>query len=153
VQERRLGRKDVVVGLTASGGTPFVWGALRQAKQSGAKTVLVTAHSSWRPEKGGVRPDAVVRLDVGPELIAGSTRLKAGTATKVVCNILSSVAMIRKGRVYDNLMVNVVPSNEKLRARAVRLVRLLTQASTERAVEALEKSGNSVRRAVELLGG
>jgi len=151
-KERRVGKKDVVVGLTASGRTPFVWGALRQARQGGARTVLVTAHSSWRPEKGSVRPDAVVRLDVGPELIAGSTRLKAGTATKVVCNILSSVAMIRKGRVYDNLMINVVPSNEKLRARAVRLVRLLTKASAERAAEALQKSGNSVRGAVELLG-
>lgn len=152
-QERRVGRKDVVVGLTASGRTPFVWGALRQAKEVGAKTVLVTAHSSWRPEKGGIRPDAVVRLDVGPELIAGSTRLKAGTVTKVVCNILSSVAMIRKGRVYDNLMVNVVPSNEKLRARAVRLVRLLTGAGAVPAAEALQRGGGKVTEAVRILKG
>ena len=153
VAERRVGKKDVVVGLTASGRTPFVMGALRQADRAGAKTVLVTAHPFWRPGPRGVRPDVVVRLDVGPELIAGSTRLKAGTATKAVCNILSSVAMIRLGRVHDNLMVNVVPSNEKLRARAVRLVRLLTNASAERAAEALGKSNNSVRRAVEFLGG
>jgi N-acetylmuramic acid 6-phosphate etherase len=153
VRERRVRKRDVVVGLTASGRTPFVQGALRQARQAGAKTVLVTAHPYWQPAKGGVRPDGVVRLNVGPELIAGSTRLKAGTATKVVCNILSSVAMIRKGRVYDNLMVNVVPSNEKLRARAVRLVAMLTRASAGRAAEALEKSGNRVRRAVEWLGG
>ena len=153
MQERRVGRKDVVVGLTASGRTPFVWGALRQAKQSGAKTVLVTAHASWRPEKAGVRPDAVVRLDVGPELIAGSTRLKAGTVTKVVCNIFSSVAMIRKGRVYDNLMVNVVPSNDKLRARAVRLVRLLTKTSAERAVEALRRGEGRVMEALKFLRG
>ena len=153
VRERRVGQKDVVVGLTASGRTPFVLGALLQANRAGAKTALVTAHPGWRPEKGGLRPDAVVRLDVGPELIAGSTRLKAGTVTKVVCNILSSVAMIRKGRVYDNLMVNVVPSNEKLRARAIRLIRLLTGADAARAAEALEKTGNSVRRAVELIGG
>jgi len=153
VQERKVGRKDVVVGLTASGRTPFVWGALCQAIPAGAKTVLVTAHSAWRPEKGTVRPDVVVRLDVGPELIAGSTRLKAGTATKVVCNILSSVAMIRKGRVYDNLMVNVVPSNEKLRARAVRLVRLLTKASAERAGEALRRGEGRVVEALKFLGG
>ena len=114
--------------------------------------MLVTAHASWRPEKGGIRPDAVVRLDVGPELIAGSTRLKAGTATKVVCNLLSSVAMIRLGRVYDNLMVNVVPSNDKLRARAVRLIRLLTGAGSAEAAAALGKSGNSVRGAVRWLG-
>ena len=152
-KERRVGKKDVVVGLTASGRTPFVWGALRQARQGGARTVLVTAHSAWRPEKGGFRPDGVVRLEVGPELIAGSTRLKAGTATKVVCNILSSVAMIRKGRVYDNLMVNVVPSNEKLRARAVRLVRLLTKVTAERAAEALRGAEGRVMGALKLLRG
>jgi len=152
VSERRAGGRDVVVGLTASGRTPFVLGALRQAHRAGARTVLVTAHPGWRPERGGVRPDAVVRLDVGPELIAGSTRLKAGTATKVVCNILSSIAMIRLGRVHDNLMVNVVPSNEKLRARAVRLVCRLTGASPEKAAEALAKSGNKVREAVQRLG-
>jgi N-acetylmuramic acid 6-phosphate etherase len=150
VRERRVGKKDVMVGLTASGRTPFVWGALRQARQAGAKTVLVTAHVSWRPEKGGVRPDVVVRLDVGPELIAGSTRLKAGTATKVVCNILSSVGMIRLGRVHDNLMVNVVPSNEKLRARAVRLIRLLTGADAGSAVETLRKAGGRVMEAVQM---
>ena len=153
VRERRLGRKDVVVGLTASGRTPFVHGALAQGARLGAKTVLVTAHPSWRPAKGGIRPNAVVRLDVGPELIAGSTRLKAGTVTKVVCNILSSVGMIRKGRVYDNLMVHVVPSNEKLRARAVRLVRLLTKASAERAAEALRRGEGRVMEALKLLKG
>ena len=151
VRERRVGRKDVVVGLTASGRTPFVLGALRQANRSQAKTALVTAHPGWRPEKGGIRPDVVVRLDVGPELIAGSTRLKAGTATKVVCNILSSVAMIRKGRVFDNLMVHVVPSNEKLRARAVRLVRLLTKVSAERAGEALRRGEGRVMEALKFL--
>ena len=153
VRERRVGRKDVLVGLTASGRTPFVHGALAQGARLGAKTVLVTAHPSWKPAQGGICPNAVVRLDVGPELIAGSTRLKAGTVTKVVCNILSSVAMIRLGRVHDNLMVHVVPSNEKLRARAVRLVRLLAGVSSEKAAEALKKSGNTVRGAVELLGG
>jgi len=153
VRERRVGRKDVVVGLTASGRTPFVLGALRQADRLGAKTALVTAHPGWRPEKGGIRPDAVVRLDVGPELIAGSTRLKAGTATKVVCNILSSVGMIRLGRVHDNLMVNVVPSNEKLRARAVRLIRLLTGADAARAGEALRAGKGKVMEAVKIYAG
>ena len=153
VQERRIGKRDVLVGLTASGRTPFVHGALRAGAKAGAATVLVTAHPAWRPERNGIHPNAVVRLNVGPELIAGSTRLKAGTVTKMVCNILSSVAMIRLGRVYDNLMVNVVPSNEKLRARAIRLVRLLTGAEMEEAAAALGKSSNSVRRAVKLLGG
>jgi len=151
IQERRVGRKDVVVGLTASGRTPFVHGALRAAERGGAKTVLVTAHPGWRPEPGGIRPAAVVRLEVGPELIAGSTRLKAGTATKVVCNILSSVAMIRLGRVHDNLMVHVVPSNEKLRARAVWLVRWLTGADADTAVRALQKTGGRVMEAARHL--
>ena len=148
VGERRVGKKDVVVGLTASGRTPFVHGALWQAAKFGAKTVLVTAHPRWKPEKGGIRPHAVVRLDVGPELIAGSTRLKAGTVTKVVCNILSSVAMIRMGRVYENLMINVVPSNEKLRARAVRLVQMLAGADGSTAAEMLARAGGNVAAAV-----
>jgi N-acetylmuramic acid 6-phosphate etherase len=93
----------------------------------------------------------VVRLDVGPELIAGSTRLKAGTVTKMVCNMLSSVAMIRMGRVYDNLMVHVVPSNEKLQARAVRLIQTLTGVGEEEARLALKDSGGKVTLAVEQL--
>jgi N-acetylmuramic acid 6-phosphate etherase len=93
----------------------------------------------------------VVRLDVGPEIIAGSTRLKAGTVTKMVCNILSSVAMIRMGKVYDNLMVHVVPSNEKLKARAIRLIRTLTQVGLEEAERALRESGGKVMLATERL--
>jgi len=151
VRERRIGKKDVLVGLTASGRTPFVHGALQAGARAGAATVLVTAHPRWKPERGGIRPDSVVGLDVGPELIAGSTRLKAGTVTKMVCNILSSVAMIRLGRVYDNLMVHVVPSNEKLKARAIRLVRILTQAGVEEADRALRDAGGRVTLAVERL--
>jgi len=151
VKERRLGKKDVLVGLTASGRTPFVHGALVEGRRAGATTVLVTAHPDWKPERGAMRPDAVVRLDVGPELIAGSTRLKAGTTTKMVCNILSSVAMIRLGRVYDNLMVNVVPSNEKLKARAVRLIRLLTGVGLAEAERALHAAAGQVTAAVDRL--
>jgi len=111
----------------------------------------VTAHPHWESERGGVQPDVVVRLNVGPELIAGSTRLKAGTVTKMVCNTLSSVAMIRLGRVYDNLMVHVVPSNEKLEARAVRLIRTLTGVREVEARRALKDSGGKVTLAVEKL--
>jgi N-acetylmuramic acid 6-phosphate etherase len=151
VFERRIGRKDVLVGLTASGRTPFVHGALREGAKAGASTILVTAHPRWKPEPGGIRPGVVVRLNVGPELIAGSTRLKAGTVTKMVCNILSSVAMIRLGRVYDNLMVHVVPSNEKLKARAIRLIRMLTKAGAEESDRALRDAGGRVTQAVEWL--
>ena len=151
VRERRIGRKDVLVGLTASGRTPFVHGALKAGAKAGASTVLITAHPKWSPERGGIRPDAVVGLNVGPELIAGSTRLKAGTVTKMACNILSSVAMIRLGRVYDNLMVHVVPSNEKLKARAIRLIRMLTKVGVEEADRALRAAGGKVTLAVERL--
>jgi N-acetylmuramic acid 6-phosphate etherase len=151
VKERGVGRRDVLVGLTASGRTPFVHGARAEGKQRGAQTVLVTAHPRWRPGPGGIHPQAVVRLDVGPELIAGSTRMKAGTATKVVCNTLSSVAMIRLGRVHDNLMVHVVPSNEKLRARAIRLVRMLTGVDGPAAASALQAAQGRVMGAVERL--
>jgi N-acetylmuramic acid 6-phosphate etherase len=151
VYERRVGKRDVLVGLTASGRTPFVHGALREGCRLGTATVLVTAHPNWSPVKGGIRPQAVVRLDVGPELIAGSTRLKAGTVTKMACNILSSVAMIRLGRVFDNLMVNVVPSNEKLHARAIQLIRALTKTGVEEARKALHLSGGKVTVAVERL--
>ena len=151
VVERRVGKRDVLVGLSASGRTPFVHGALRAGSRAGVATVLVTAHPHWESERGGVQPDVVVRLDVGPELIAGSTRLKAGTVTKMVCNTLSSVAMIRLGRVYDNLMVHVVPSNEKLEARAVRLIRTLTGVREAEARRALKDSGGKVTLAVEKL--
>ena len=151
VVERRVGKRDVLVGLSASGRTPFVHGALREGSRAGVATVLVTAHPHWESERGGVQPDVVVRLDVGPELIAGSTRLKAGTVTKMVCNTLSSVAMIRLGRVYDNLMVHVVPSNEKLEARAVRLIRTLTGVREVEARRALKDSGGKVTLAVEKL--
>jgi N-acetylmuramic acid 6-phosphate etherase len=151
VVERRIGRRDVLVGLTASGRTPFVHGALTQGSKAGASTILVTAHPKWKPESGGIRPNVVIRLNVGPELIAGSTRLKAGTVTKMVCNILSSVAMIRLGRVYDNLMVHVVPSNEKLKARAIRLVRMLTKVGVEEAERALFDAGGKVVEAVKKL--
>jgi N-acetylmuramic acid 6-phosphate etherase len=151
VQERRVGKKDVLVGLSASGRTPFVHGALKEGRKAGVATVLVTAHPKWKSERGRVQPNVVVRLDVGPELIAGSTRLKAGTVTKMVCNTLSSVAMIRMGRVFDNLMVHVVPSNEKLEARAVGLIRTLTGVGEGEAKQALKDSGGKVTLAVEQL--
>jgi N-acetylmuramic acid 6-phosphate etherase len=128
-----------------------VHGALKEGRKAGVATVLVTAHPKWKSERGGVHPDVVVRLDVGPELIAGSTRLKAGTVTKMVCNTLSSVAMIRMGRVFDNLMVHVVPSNEKLEARAVGLIRTLTRVGEGEAKQALKDSGGKVTLAVEQL--
>ncbi len=115
----RLGPKDVVVGLAASGTTPYVAGALRHARRSGATTVLVTTNP--RPPLARLAQIVIV-ADVGPEALAGSTRLKSGTAQKLVLNMLTTAAMARLGRVYDNRMVYVALTNSKLRRRGLRLL-------------------------------
>lgn len=128
--ERGLNPTDVVCGITASGRTPFVIGALKHAKEIGAKTILLTCNPKRRP--GGAW-DAQIDLATGPELVTGSTRLKAGTATKLALNILSTCTMVKLGKVKGNLMVNLAASNTKLRDRAVRLVSLATGCSHEKA--------------------
>ncbi|HEY5770803.1 MAG TPA: N-acetylmuramic acid 6-phosphate etherase [Terrimicrobium sp.] len=120
IQERGLTQADAVCGITASGRTPFVRGALRAARTVGAATILLTCNP--RREKGHIQADVELDLATGPELITGSTRLKAATATKVALNILSSCAMIRLGRVDGNLMTHLQPTNKKLRNRAALIV-------------------------------
>ncbi|HNS00046.1 MAG TPA: N-acetylmuramic acid 6-phosphate etherase [Planctomycetota bacterium] len=136
--------RDTVVGIAASGRTPFVLAALREAKARGARAALVTA---GHPPPGEPL-DALVLLPSGPEVLTGSTRLKAGTATKIVLNAISTTAMICLGKVYRNLMVDLRPTNNKLRARAVRLVRELTGAEATAARAALEAAQWSVKVAV-----
>jgi N-acetylmuramic acid 6-phosphate etherase len=146
LRARGLTRRDVVCGIAASGQTPFVLGALEFARKKGAGTILL----SCNPKRSiRVPVDVAVDLATGAELVTGSTRLKAGTATKLVLNMLSTIAMIRLGRVRDNLMVNVQATNDKLRARAVRLVQALTQSSDVEAQAALESQGWRVTAAVE----
>jgi N-acetylmuramic acid 6-phosphate (MurNAc-6-P) etherase len=111
---------DVVCGITASGRTPFVIGALEAARPLGAATILLSCNP--KREKKSLIADVEVDLATGPELITGSTRLKAGTATKVALNILSSCTMIRLGRVEGNLMSCLRPTNKKLRDRAAHIV-------------------------------
>jgi len=110
---------DVVVGVSANGGTPYVEGAVREAGRCGARTALVTASD---PEMCTVPADMVVALPVGPEVIAGSTRMKAGTATKMALNMISTGAMVLTGKVYRNMMVDLRPNSAKLKRRAVRIV-------------------------------
>jgi N-acetylmuramic acid 6-phosphate etherase len=138
----RAGTGDVVVGVSASGVTPFVRGALAAARRAGARTVLVTCNSagaSSRRSARAVRPRARGLVDVvisprpGPEVLAGSTRLKAGTATKLVLNTLTTASMARLGKVYGNRMVDVQPRSRKLRARAARLVAEIGGVSPARA--------------------
>lgn len=140
-----VARADAVVGISASGGAPYVVEALRTAREIGCLTVAVTSV----PESALTRvTELAIVVDTGPEPIAGSTRLKGGTAQKLVLNAISTASMIRLGRVYDNLMVDVVATNAKLHARARRLVERLAAVDAERAGALLSAAAGSVKVAV-----
>ncbi|MCS6712196.1 N-acetylmuramic acid 6-phosphate etherase [Brachybacterium sp. EF45031] len=142
---------DLVIGLAASGRTPFVRGALQQARDLGAGTALIAANP--RAPLAEIA-DIAVLLDVGPEVVTGSTRMKAATAQKIALNTLSTATMVRLGTTYENLMIDVRPTNEKLVARTVRMLVQATGRSTEDAAAMLEDAGGSVRVAlVALLAG
>jgi N-acetylmuramic acid 6-phosphate etherase len=143
---REVQRRDLVIGIAASGRTPFVWGALGFAKEIRAKTILLCFNPSLEIEKRH-RPDLVIAANLGPEILTGSTRLKSGTATKLVLNMISTISMVRIGKVVGNLMVDLNPSNIKLRDRAVRIVRELTGCTAERARAALERNQWVVKEA------
>lgn len=137
--------RDVVVGISASGGAPYVLGALRAAREIGAYTIGVCSDAR---SALAAAADCAIVVETGPEVLSGSTRLKAGTAQKLVLNALSTAAMVGLGKVYDNLMVDVVATNEKLRRRALRLVKRLTGLDDERAAALLERAEGSVKIAV-----
>ncbi len=139
---RGVGKRDVVVGIAASGSTPFVLGALDEAKRLGAETFLLC----FSPPQSTAHTPLLFRT--GPEVITGSTRLKAGTATKLVLNMLTTIPMIRLGKVVSNLMVDVKPTNAKLRARACRIVATLRGISEDDARQRLVRCGWSVKKAL-----
>lgn len=145
IAERQVSAQDVVVGITAGGTTPYVHGALAAARQRGATTVFIACVPA---EQVAAAADIDIRLPVGPEIIAGSTRLKAGTVTKMALNILSSGAMIRLGKVYGNRMVDVSVTNTKLRDRALRILCDLTDLDRAAAAALLERSGQRVKLAL-----
>ena len=148
VEELGISGRDAVVGVSASGRTPYVLAALERAREAGALTVaVVAAHGS---ELSGV-VDHELAISVGPEVIAGSTRLKAGTAQKLVLNTISTVAMIRLGKTYGDLMVDVRAANAKLAARARRIVRVATGVSEDEAETALAAADGSAKVAVVAL--
>lgn len=149
VDDRGVQSGDVVCGIAASGRTPFVLGALRRARESDARTILLTCNPNRRHD--GFRWDVEIDLATGPELITGSTRLKAGTATKLALNILSTCAMIRLGKVVGNFMVDLNPSNVKLRDRATRIVSQILGCSYEDAERQLEEHGWHVRACLEAM--
>ncbi len=140
------GPKDVVCGISASANTPFVKGALEAARARGARTVLVCCNAPG-PD---VAVDHLLRASTGPELVAGSTRLKAGTATKLILNALTTTAFIALGKVYRGRMVDVRTSNQKLRARAARMVVELTDLAPEAAQRLLEAAGHEVKLALAM---
>jgi len=147
----RVGRDDAVVALSASGSTPYALGAARAAREAGALTAAIVCVAD--SELGRIVDHDLVAV-TGPEVIAGSTRMKAGTAQKLILNTISTVSMIRLGKTYGNLMVDVVASNEKLRARARRAVALATGAGDDEVDAALaEADGDAKVAIVALLGG
>ena len=145
---RRVSRRDVVVGVAASGTTPFVWGALGEAARRCATTILV-CFNPYLEVPPVLRPRVMIAPNLGPELLTGSTRLKAGTATKLLLNLFTTLAMVQLGKVMSNLMVDVRASNVKLRARAVRIVQALAECDPATAQAELEANRWEVRAAVK----
>lgn len=146
LRSRNFAPGDILCGIAASGRTPYVLGAIDEANRLGAVTIGISCTPDSELSR---RAKIAITPTPGPEIIAGSTRLKAGTATKLVLNMLTTGAFIRMGYVRGNLMVNVQPKNAKLRARAIGIVQAATGASAQQAGEALEAAGNSVKAAID----
>jgi N-acetylmuramic acid 6-phosphate etherase len=144
----RPGRKDVVVGIAASGRTPYTVAAVEYARHKGARTVAVSCNPNSPLEKAA---EIGIVVEVGPEVVSGSTRMKAGTAQKLVLNMLSTGAMARLGYVYGNLMVNVHPRNQKLVERALGIIQRIRGVDREAAVRALAAGGQSVPVALVMM--
>ncbi len=150
LQDRMLTSEDVVLGIAASGRTPYVIGALKYAKSIGAVAIALSCNKESAISQIS---DIAIEVLVGPEVLTGSTRLKSGTAQKMVLNMISTAAMIKQGKVYKNLMVDLQASNEKLRARSRRIVHLATGADNESITHCLELSGQSAKVAIVMLLG
>lgn len=140
-----VSENDVVVGIASSGRTPYVLGVVDRARERGAKTVGIACN---RPSLLGARVDIEIALLVGPEIVAGSTRLKSGTATKLVLNTLTTGAMILIGKTFGNRMIDLKPSNEKLRIRTRRILRELGEVDDDRAGILLEQTGGRLKPAL-----
>jgi N-acetylmuramic acid 6-phosphate etherase len=148
LQGKKLTRRDVVVGIAASGTTPYVVGALKYARRQGATTVAVT--SNLRMPVGRLAK-IVIAPEVGPEVLTGSTRLKAGTSQKMVLNMLSTAVMARLGHVYENLMIDMMLTNEKLAERALRILAEASGRKVSAAGHALRAAGHDLRVALVML--
>jgi N-acetylmuramic acid 6-phosphate etherase len=150
VDEAGVAPRDVVMGIAASGTTPYVAAAVRRAQERGARTMLMTC--STPPADLAATCDAVIVIPVGPEVLTGSTRLKAGTATKLVLNTITTGAMIRWGRAYGNLMVDLMAWSAKLRDRGERIVMETCAVDRATARAAIDDAGGSVKLAIVMVG-
>jgi N-acetylmuramic acid 6-phosphate etherase len=145
VARLRPTKRDVIIGVSASGVTPFVRGALTRARKAGAKIIFVTC---WPGSELNTFVDLVIAPAVGPEIIAGSTRLKAGTATKMVLNMLTTISMVRVGKTYGNLMVDVQAGSEKLKDRARRIISIVTGVDYDEAGRLLKEARGHTKAAI-----
>jgi N-acetylmuramic acid 6-phosphate etherase len=144
----RVGKGDVVVGVAASGTTPYVLAAIEYARGRGATTIAITSNGQMPL---GQLVEIAINVEVGPEVLTGSTRLKAGTAQKMVLNMLSTAAMVRLGHAYENLMIDAVMTNEKLQKRAVRILMEASGAGVSAAEDALRAAGHNMRVGLVML--
>ncbi len=145
LEKRGLQENDVVIGIAASTRTPFVMGALKYARKLGIKTVLVTCNKTITNNN---IVDYIIEPVVGPEVVTGSTRLKAGTATKIVLNMITTASMVRMGKVWGNLMVDLQAWSDKLKARSCRILTMTTGCTFEDAVEVLNKADGDLKTAI-----
>lgn len=143
-----LTANDTVIGIAASGRTPYVRGALRYARKVGAKAVALSCNKNASITESA---DIGIEVVVGPEVLTGSTRMKAATAHKMVLNMISTATMIRLGKVYENLMVDVNVSNQKLKDRAISIIETVTNADYDQALNTLEKANNQVKPAIVMI--
>lgn len=156
IDARGVNGNDVVCGIAASLRTPYVVGGVKRAKERGAKTLYVTTNPRTRldsPEFADLKRaiDAAICAEVGPEIVMGSTRMKSGTAQKLILNMITTAAMIRMGKVYENMMIDLQMTNLKLRERAKRVVMTITGVEYDRAVEYLEKADGHVKTALVMI--
>lgn len=149
LKNKHLTKKDVVVGISAAGNAQYIIGALNYANELGCETIGITSNEDTLITKCA---KVSIIADTGAEVVTGSTRMKAGTAQKIILNMLSTVAMIKLGNVYENMMINLRPTNDKLKRRMIRIVTEITGESEEEAIKLLEQSDWDIRTAVQKNG-
>lgn len=146
IKSRNFSKNDVLVGIAASGRTPYVLGAMAAAKEAGATVCSISSSPGSKLDEAA---DIRMSVDTGPEVVTGSTRLKSGTAQKLILNMLSTCAMIKTGRVYENLMICVKPTNDKLKARCANIVSEILGVEAEQAYEMLSENEFDIKKVIE----